>query len=227
MSVDWFLKLKEIASVSKMWAGFQQQGLEHEGRLSNLNDRRREAHARTVKLRQDVVAASAAIADVEARLRIAAEQKQRLLELGSDEKRIAAFTAEIGGLEERGLELLGQLDDSERELGEAREFVIGLDKTIAEISAEVAEERARITVELRNLELRRSLLLEELPGDFRTVLEKTTAKNLAQGPFTRVENGSCYLCRYKISRIDESEIDTQKNLKTCPQCSRIFLPYGS
>jgi predicted nucleic acid-binding Zn-ribbon protein len=227
VSVDWFLKLKEIASVSKMWAGFQQQGLEHEGRLSNLNDRRREAHARTVKLRQDVVAASAAIADVEARLRIAAEQKQRLLELGSDEKRIAAFTAEIGGLEERGLELLGQLDDSERELGEAREFVIGLDKTIAEISAEVAEERARITVELRNLELRRSLLLEELPGDFRTVLEKTTAKNLAQGPFTRVENGSCYLCRYKISRIDESEIDTQKNLKTCPQCSRIFLPYGS
>jgi predicted nucleic acid-binding Zn-ribbon protein len=53
------------------------------------------------------------------------------------------------------------------------------------------------------------------------------AKNLAHGPFTRIDQGSCFLCRYKISRVEESEIDMQKALKICPQCSRIFLPYGA
>ena len=96
-----------------------------------------------------------------------------------------------------------------------------------EIESEVAEEKGKLEKELHSISLRVDLLKEELPSDFRQVLERVSARKLAHGPFTRIEGGSCYFCRYKISRLDESEVDMQKQLKICPQCSRIFLPYGS
>ncbi len=227
MSVELFSKLKEIESLSKMRASCELQNSEHKARLTNLNNKQQEAHARTVKLRQEISSINSTLADVELRIRTASEQKQRLFDIGSDEKKISSFTAEIDGLEERGLVLLEQVAQHEGELVETKVFINGLDKTISEISAEVTADLAGITTELSHIEMRLSLLMDELPAEFRTLLVKTAAKNLAHGPFTRVDNGSCFFCRYKISRTDESEIDMQKNLKTCTQCSRIFLPYGS
>jgi predicted nucleic acid-binding Zn-ribbon protein len=87
---------------------------------------------------------------------------------------------------------------------------------------EVADQKQKVV----QAQMRIKLIEDELPTDFKSVLERTLKKNLALGPFTRNENGSCFFCRYKISKLDESEIDMQKQLKTCPQCSRIFLPYG-
>ncbi len=227
MSVELFMKLKEIESLSRMRTSFELQNREHNARLSKLNDTRQEAHARTVKLRQEVSSANSALADIEVRIRTASEQKQRLFDIGSDEKKISSFTTEIDGLEESGLVLLEEVAQLEEELRDTKEFMSGLEKTILEISAEVNSDVAGVTIELSHIELRLSLLLNELPTEFSTLLVKTAAKNLAHGPFTRVENGSCYFCRFKISRTDESEIDMQKNLKTCSQCSRIFLPYGA
>ncbi len=221
------MKLKEIESLSKMRASFVLQNQEHKARLSKLNDKRREAQEQTVKLRQDIGAATSRLAAVEARIRTASEQKQRLFDLGSDEKKIASFTTDLDNLEEQGLECLAEMELLERELSAANEFLRGLEKTITEISLEVDGDIAKVTSELQHLDLRHALLLDELPTEFRALLMKTSAKNLAHGPFTRVDAGSCFFCRYKISRTDESEIDMQKNLKTCPQCSRIFLPYGS
>ena len=227
MSVEWFFKLKEIDSLTKLKNTHLRAKSEQEDRLSKLNIRRQEALSHTAKLKQDLISLHDNLADIEKKLKTASEQKQRLMDMGGDEKKIQQFQLEIEGFEEAGLNNLAREEELEIEMKDSREFSQGIEKTIKEIEDEVSQEVSTITHEVSNLDLRLGLLIEELPTDYRTTLMRVTAKNLAHGPFTRVEQGSCYFCRYKISRIDESEIDMQKQLKQCPQCSRIFLPFGA
>lgn len=227
MSVEWFLKLKEIDSLTKMRTSLTLKMKEQEDRVSKLDERRQEALLQTAKLRHDLVSLQGEVAELDKKINIASEQKQRLLDIGGDEKKIETFGNEISVLEEKGLEFLSQIETIESELLDQKQFLAGIEKTIKEIGDEARVEIDQHLAEIKNLQLRISSLMEEIPAEFKRILEKVSSKNLAHGPFTRVENGSCYFCRYKISRIDESEIDMQKNLKTCPQCGRIFLPYGS
>lgn len=227
MSVEWFFKLKEIDSLTKMKNGHLKAKSEQEDRLSKLNNRRLEAVSQSAKLKQDLISLHDELAQVEKKLKIASEQRQRLIDIGGDEKKIQQFETEIEGHEEAGLTFLSREEEIEAEIKDNREFMQGLEKTIKEIEDEVSQDVSKLDAEITNLDLRVNLLMDELPADYKATLQKVTAKKLAHGPFTRVDQGSCYFCRYKISRIDESEIDMQKQLKQCPQCSRIFLPYGA
>lgn len=227
MTVDWFLKLKEIYSLTKMRINYLKTRSEQNERISKLNDRRNDAVMRTAKLRQETIFLNSEMAEIDKKLKNASEQKQRVIDIGGDEKKIHQFTVEIESLEEKGMEHLSRQDEIEKEIDEAKTFAAGLEKTIHEIESEAKPELDKIEQELANIELRQKLLLEELPADFKSLLIKITAKNLAHGPFTRIDQGSCYFCRFKISRLEESEIDMKKSLKTCSQCTRIFLPYGS
>jgi predicted nucleic acid-binding Zn-ribbon protein len=227
VSVDWFFKLKEIDSLTKMKTNQLKAKQEQEARVSKLNDRRQENVLQTAKLKQDLIATNTEMAEVEKKLKNATEQKQRIIDIGGDDKKIALFTSEINQLEEKGFEFLTRLEEIETEMSDNKTFLAGIEKTIKEIEDEGREEIDKILIDITNIDLRLKLLLEELPDDFRSLLIKVTVKNLAHGPFTRIDQNACYFCRFKISRIEESEIDMQKNLKTCPQCGRIFLPYGS
>lgn len=227
MSVEEFFKLKEIDSLSKMRINHLKTIDEELNRITRLQERfkasekEHENHIREKMSLQDT------LAECEKKLKNAAEQKQRLMDVGGDENKINQFSAQITEFEDKGFELLEKIEEAENLILEGKTFRNGLSKTIEEISAEVSPVVEKSQNEIKNLELRISLLKEDLPENFRNLLNKISAKNLPLGPFTRVEQGSCFICRYKISRIDESEIDMQKSLKTCPQCSRIFLPYGA
>lgn len=227
MSVEPFLKLKEIDSLAKMRNNYLKQICEQEDRVSRLNEKRQDCHMRTAKLKHDLISTNNDLADIEKKISTFTEQKQRLIDMGGDDKKIASYKDEINTLETKGFELLSHIETIENDLSEIKTFEQGLEKTIQEIQREVSGDVEKINSELVNIKTRMDLLMEELPVEFKNMLNKITAKNLAHGPFTRVDQGSCYFCRFKISRIDESEIDMQKNLKTCPQCSRIFLPYGA
>jgi predicted nucleic acid-binding Zn-ribbon protein len=125
------------------------------------------------------------------------------------------------------MELLQILDTNEVERRDTQTFLEGLKKTYDEIASEVVLEVTRHRQEIEQLDLRQSSLLEILPPEYKDLLMRTLKKNPVHGPFTRIESGTCFFCRFKISRVDESEIDMQKKLKTCPQCGRIFIPYGT
>ena len=227
MNVEMFLKLKEIDSLNKMRISHLKLIEEQHARISKLNDRLQEGNVQTVKLKQELISANDKLAETERRLKLASTQRQHLMDLGGDEKKIEQFQREIEQFENEGLELLGEVESIENQIGDNKTFLSGVEKTINEINQEAQPEVEKSQQELKNIDLRISLLQDELPEDFKAILTKITNKNLAHGPFTRIEQGSCYFCRYKISRVEESEIDMQKGLRTCPQCQRIFLPYGS
>lgn len=200
---------------------------EQQERLGKLKQRQVEKESELAELKAQYMQYQDELAEVEKKMKTASEQKQRLLDYGGDDKKIQTFVLEISVLEERGMELLEKLEQNETERADAKQFLTGLEKTTKEIADEVNTEAEKEKAAIANLDLRLSSLKAELPSDFKAQLDKLLSKNLAHGPFTRIEQGSCFFCRYKISRMDESEIDMQKNLKTCPQCSRIFIPYGT
>lgn len=226
MSVEWFLKLKEYDSLSKARINYLKTIKEQEDRLSKLNERRELSLTQTSTLNQSIREVESELFEVEKKLKTLSEQKQRFLDVGNSEK-AESFQKDIDQAESKGLELLEKVEAYQTEIQETKTFSAGLEKTIHEIQTEVNLEKERLNKEIEQIDFRLEGIKEDLPEDFKTILSRTLAKNPAHGPFTRVENGSCFFCRYKISRVDESEIDMQRMLKTCPQCSRIFLPYGS
>lgn len=225
MSAESFFKLKEIDSLNKMKLGLTKTKSDQEARVSKLSERENEALLQTAKLKQELISTTNELADVEKLLKTASEQKQRIIDIGGDEKKINNFSQDIEKFEEKGMEFLSRLDEIESEISDQKNFLSGIQKTISEIMEEVKPEVEKCDQEIKNIDLRVELLSQELPDDFRNLYLKVSAKKLALGPFTRTDQGSCYFCRFKISKIDESEIDAQRSLKTCPQCGRIFLPY--
>lgn len=227
MSIESFQKLKEIDSLNKIKTSLAKNHLEEQNRLKILNDKLNEAIRQSEQNQQKIISFQLELSEIDHKIKLFTEQKKRITEFDGDVEKIKNFDTEIEKLESDGLNLLTEIDLIETEITDKKTFISGLKITIREIEVEVNENLQKIQSELQNLELRINLLMNDLPDHFLSTLKFISSKNLAHGPFTRIDQGSCYFCRFKISRLDESEIDMQKNLKTCSQCSRIFLPYGS
>jgi predicted nucleic acid-binding Zn-ribbon protein len=226
VSAEWFVRLKEYDSLTKMRLSHLKAIDEQESRLKTLNVKRQEqlqlAEEAQAKLRN----LQQAFYETEKKMKTSEEQAQRLRDIGGDDSKIQIFVQDAAQLEDKLFFMMDEQEKIQSEFEDAKTFLTGLEKTISEIKAEVDMEVADQKQKVVQAQMRIKLIEDELPTDFKSVLERTLKKNLALGPFTRNENGSCFFCRYKISKLDESEIDMQKQLKTCPQCSRIFLPYG-
>lgn len=227
MSVEWFLKLKEIDSLSKMRINHLKVLDEQQERVTKLVDRKKVTILHTTSLGQDLRTLQQEMFELEKKLKMYSDQKTNLESLGGDEKKIEAFKNNIEDLENDGLVLMDKQDSIQKEIDDDTTFLKGLEKTILEIESEASALIAEQKTELERIELRLKMLEEELPDNFQQVFRRTLLKKLAHGPFTRIDNASCFFCRHKVSRQEESEIDMQQNLKTCHQCGRIFLPYGS
>ncbi len=226
MSNQSFSILKEIDSLIKMRIHQLKAKGEQEGRLTNLNERRQTTILQTNALKEKLVQNHQKMGDVDSKMKVASEQRDRIRGRGGDEDKVRKYSLELDHLEEEGLLLLSEAEEVENQIKDLKTFLIGVEQTIQEIQGEVIVEINKFNKEIDNIDLRLKLLQDELPQDFQSLYQRISSKNPAHGPFTRIDNGSCYFCRFKISRIEESEIDIHKNLKTCPQCSRIFLPYG-
>jgi predicted nucleic acid-binding Zn-ribbon protein len=227
VSLEWFSRLKEYDSLSKARLGELNAIKEQESRTKALESRREDSLTRLTGLKAEHVRLHQELLELEEKLKIQTQQRQRWIDQGGDEQKRLKMEEGIAALEEKGFEQLQNLETNETERKEVQTFLDGLAKTMDEIISEVKAEILLHQEKIKQLDLRLEALLEMLPEEFKILLMKVLKKNLAHGPFTRIDSGSCFFCRYKISRIDESEIDMQKKLKTCPQCGRIFIPYGT
>ena len=227
LSAEWFFKLKEFDSLGKMKASHLKVIKEQEGRLSKLSDKRQEQISEASTLKSELLSVQQSYFETEKKMNTCEEQASRLHSIGGDQAKIEAFKQEAADLENKLFEYIERTEVIQASLEDNKTFLAGLENTLKEIELEVNQEVQENQTGISQADLRMKLIKEELPPNFKATLESTLKKNLAVGSFTRIDNGSCFFCRYKISRTDESEIDMQQLLKLCPQCSRIFLPYGS
>lgn len=222
-----FAKLREFDSLSKTKHKHLATIASQNERLTLLNKRRQVNQQKIEELKNDLSFNQSLLLDLEGQIKIYSEQRQRILDFGGDEKKARDYADKISIEEERGLEILSRIDASESELKDALGFDDGVGRTIEDISSEVKEVVLKEDKEILHIDQRLAALQEDLPLDFRDHLNRVLPRNLTHGPFTRIENGACFMCRFKISRMEESEIDVQKQLRSCSQCTRIFIPFGT
>jgi predicted nucleic acid-binding Zn-ribbon protein len=128
-------------------------------------------------------------------------------------------------VEEEGLAMLIRQQELEVEIEEHKTFLAGFSKTVKDI-------REEIELNLSNQKMKRDATLERaqnlfttLPEEWQKAYQKIAAKNPAHGVFTRLDGLKCQFCRGAVSKVFESEVDTQFQLKACPSCGRLVLPY--
>lgn len=227
MSLEWFAKLKEYDSLSKMRGQHVKSIAEQEDRIAKLLQRKETKLQEIAQLTSEYLTIQQDLGVVEEKIKIASQQRQRLIDHGGDQTKVEVFLLEIDKLETLGFELLDKSELNQIERTDGKQFLSGLELTTQEIIQEVNQQKIVDQAAIAQFDLRLSLLQEELPREYQELLEKTLAKKLAIGSFTRIENGCCLFCRATISKMEEGEIDLQKKLKVCPQCTRIFIPYGT
>lgn len=127
--------------------------------------------------------------------------------------------------EEKALNLLIAQQEVEVAREEKKTFLVGFEKTVDEITQDSNEAIQDLERKIDHLKKRMALLFSELPDDFKNLVERIQSKNLSIGIFTKIQEGKCAICRYKLSLDAQSEIDQKLMLKACSGCSRIFLPY--
>lgn len=142
----------------------------------------------------------------------------------SSERQLLAHKEEQKELEESAFELMERIEAFQSEISDKKEFLLGSEKTLIEIKAEVAAHTAPIAAEVEVLRSRVANLKSELPDLAATRIEKLIEKDLKHGPLTKIQDGSCFICRFTVNATDKDRIEKLLNLTACSSCYRIFIP---
>lgn len=222
-----FSQLKEYDSLSKRQQQLLREIEQENQRLTKINLLLEEHLLRRHEIKNKISEYNALILDKDSQVRLLSEQKNRLINQGTPEEKLQEYQNNIDLLESEAFALLEQVEILETELKETGEFAAGAQNTLSEITAEVQQVVGDKEIEVSRIKSHLAdIMTNALSARVAAVLQKLMDKNLAHGPFTKIEAGACMMCRFKISKVDEGEIDVQRLLKQCPQCGRIFLPYG-
>jgi predicted nucleic acid-binding Zn-ribbon protein len=224
VSNEWFLKLREIDSLLREKKRIETNIDEENNRLTKLSSQLSFSLDESDKTKKELFSKQNILFELEKKIKTFSSQKDNLFSVG---KEFSHLIPQIDELETQGLDLLTEIEELQIKERELATFQKGLQKTIEEIQSEVTKTLIEEEKKIENILLRIELLERDLPQKISEVYKRTLTKNLAHGPFSKNEQGHCLFCRYKLSKVDESEIDIQKILKQCPQCTRIFLPYGT
>jgi predicted nucleic acid-binding Zn-ribbon protein len=207
VSKNAFLQLREIDSLRRMKNQYNSDIQSEKERLAKLDQKRHENENAILEQKTKLVTLQNNLLEIDAKLtgsRLNDEYKDKY--------------------ELQGLEILEEIPLIETEIKEKQIFLSGLAKSRDEIALEVQEIIKKKSSDIINCEERIKLLEQSLPNDFNEIYKKVSALKLSVGMFTKVDQMACHFCRYTINKVEESEIDIQFKLKTCPQCRRIFLP---
>lgn len=147
-------------------------------------------------------------------------------EISAYRKQLAVMQEELSQHEDRGLELLEQIEDTQIEINDANNFLEGSLESICEIEDDIKKENEETYKEIQIIRQRVEILLKQLP-------EKVTIKfNKLLGtkkyPLSEISlNNSCQICGYLIPKALITSLETTMKFHTCPGCERILIPQGS
>lgn len=205
--VDDFFRLREYDSlmreVDRLRQGIAQEKERLSRRKSELEDRVKLLNSRDSQFRQF----NHQIAELDRRLaqHLSPEAKSKL--------------------EEEGLKLLSDQEEISQLIAEDQVFIKGFTRTVQELETEIqALIQSNEALIAQNL-TRAEQVYETLPSEWPAQYQRIFAKKPAHGVFSRIENLKCQFCRYTISKVLESEVDVGLQLKGCPGCGRLLLPY--
>ncbi len=188
----------------------------YKSRLINIKETLAKMEQETDKLSNSIDKANNALltAKNEKELQLAQKQKDK-------------NTLELNKSDNMAFELMEEVEKLDQEISDCNQFLSGSEKTVKEISKEVEDNNLPVIKEIEVYKGRIFLLQESLPSDVIDKLNRTIKKELTHGPLTKIESNSCFICRFKLTKVDQDQIEQHLKFKSCSSCQRIFIPNSS
>lgn len=223
--------LVEIQSLKKQETVLQ-EALEGElGRISALEKRQTSSLLEIESLSKEII--DLKIKSKEHALDTLTNEQTKLKakeSMVTNEKEVLALEKSLKENQEKCLslesELFLDLENEEallQKIKDLKSFLIGLENSIQEISAEVQSHSAKYKIDLESVQNRITSLLALCHKDVLVLFERAQKKH-PKSPLSYINGTSCKECRMVLNSVLKSSVENISAIETCPYCERILLP---
>lgn len=235
MNLEHFALLVEIQGLDKKIAQHLKTISTQEDRLTSLKKQRElkeknlvqlEAEFQTLKLEQskkekELFERDQLIERSELRMKTATNEVQ----CKAIENELALFRPQKEKLEMEVYALMEKIENLQSEIAEHQQFLNGSLKTLNEIQVEVDKVQSVEKEQIKNLDERIELSLQDAPPSVRTLWKDLSKRFPHQPALCFIENGACSECRCSIGRNFEALIEKGGAVEFCPHCKRLLTPH--
>jgi len=143
------------------------------------------------------------------------------------EKELSTLNPKIEELEEKILINLDEQESIIEKQNVCTKFIDGSVETLEEIKKEVKADCEIENKEIAKYQERIALLFEECPDNYKSLFLNLNKKFKYKSPVTSVNNGHCNSCRFAVTSVQKSAVETGNNIELCSSCGRLFAPFSA
>lgn len=133
----------------------------------------------------------------------------------------ASLKKYMGTLEDRLLEAMVQLEESEEAYQAAKEGLAAIQSEVAKQQGELSDERKQLQVEVARLETEREAAVSNVREEDLEIYQQVLAR-VGRLPLSILENGNCSVCGMAIPGGKLQKARNTDELVRCGQCGRIL-----
>ena len=209
---------KAITSADERRAGIEQEFEQHASSIREVQKRRDDLVAERTANENQVAENKSYLERADRNLKHAQNQK----EYETAMREIDALQKQVGTLETKVVELMGSIEEVEKELESRAEEINTLDakrdEALSGFDAEVATNRA----ELKKVSAKRDEVFTTLPAQLASVYDRMAQRSRDGIAVAEVVNGSCSACNMSLRPQMNVEVKRGDKIITCENCARIL-----
>lgn len=139
------------------------------------------------------------------------------------EKSLLKLENDKSTFEEKILNNLMEVEDTEILISECKVFISGLSETIIEILEEVKQINSKNQLEIEKLDNQIDGLFQSISPTLRDTFRSVRKDFRFESPVVKLLNLSCSKCRFTMARSDCDDIEIKDNFKICSGCARMII----
>ena len=209
---------KAINSADERRAGIEQEFEQHASSIREVQKRRDDLVAERAANENQIAENKSYLERADRNLKHAQNQK----EYDTAMREIDALQKQVGTLETKVVELMGSVDEVEKELESRAEEINSLDakrdEALSAFDAETAANRA----ELEEVSAKRNEVFATLPAQLASVYDRLAQRSRDGIAVAEVVNGSCSACNMSLRPQMNVEVKRGDKIITCENCARIL-----
>ena len=209
---------KAITSADERRAGIEQEFEQHASSIREVQKRRDDLVAERTANENQVAENKSYLERADRNLKHAQNQK----EYETAMREIDALQKQVGTLETKVVELMGSIEEVEKELESRAEEINTLDakrdEALSGFDAEVATNRA----ELKKVSAKRDEVFTTLPAQLASVYDRMAQRSRDGIAVAEVVNGSCSACNMSLRPQMNVEVKRGDKIITCENSARIL-----
>ena len=212
---------KAINSAEERRAGIEQEFEQHASSIREVQKRRDDLAAERAANENQVAENKSYLERADRNLKHAQNQK----EYETAMREIDALQKQVGTLETKVVELMGSIEEVEKELESRADEINTLDAKRDEALSAFDSEVSANQAELEKVSAKRDEVFTTLPAQLASVYDRMAQRSRDGIAVAEVLNGSCSACNMSLRPQMNVEVKRGDKIITCENCARIlYIP---